>query len=107
MSCSFLPGVAALALLPLAALAQQGRQAHPADAGAAVPATTYHSAFTDYQAAAADEASPDQVWRMANQAVAPAAVQAAQTPPPGNRQPDPPRPDPHAGHGAHHTLQGK
>jgi len=104
MSCSFLPGVAALALLPLAALA---RQPHPADAGAAVPATTYHSAFTDYRAAAADEASPDQIWRAANRAVAPADAQAAQTPPPGSRQPEAPRPDPHAGHGDHHTMQGK
>jgi len=110
MSFSFRPiaaALAALALLPLAALAQQGRQANPGDADAPVPATAYVSAFANYRAAADEEATPDQVWRIANQEVADAEAHSMQTPPPATDRPAPPRPDPHAGHGAHHTMQGK
>lgn len=57
---------------PLAALAQQApEQQRPQDAGAAVPALSYVSAFDGFQSAvSAEQPSPDKVWRAANQQVA-------------------------------------
>jgi hypothetical protein len=72
--------VAALALLPLAAIAQQVREADPSDPNAPVPAPGYVSVFKAYRAAADGQTSPDEVWRAANGEVA--------------------HRDPHAGHGA-------
>lgn len=73
MSFSHWLSVAALALLPLAATAQQAQQAQqqldPANANATVSASAYASAFTNYQAAAAEQAPPDKVWREANKEV--------------------------------------
>ncbi|HEX8886164.1 MAG TPA: hypothetical protein VF797_16885, partial [Noviherbaspirillum sp.] len=62
--------VFALALLPLAAMAQQGQQASPADPDATVPDSTYISAFKEYRSATDAQATPDQTWRSANEAVA-------------------------------------
>jgi hypothetical protein len=66
--------VAALALLPalpaFAATAQQPQQQpDPADANAPVPASGYVSALKNYRAAADEKASPDKVWRAANEEV--------------------------------------
>lgn len=70
MSFSHRLAVAALALLPLAATAQQKhQQLNPADANVAVPASAYESAFKSYQAAADEQESPDKVWRDANDAM--------------------------------------
>lgn len=107
MSFSFWPGLAALALLPAAALAQQGQAADPADAGAPVPPIDHVSAFTNYQGTADSALAPDQVWRTANQEVGNADAQAMPMAPHGAHQPVMPSPNPHAGHGAHHQTQGK
>lgn len=63
-----------LAILPLAASAQQTTQGtshphSPLDAGTAVSAPAYVSAFKDYQSAPDEQAAPDKVWRRANEAV--------------------------------------
>ena len=57
--------------VPLAASAVPPAQsaAGPQEAQAAVPATTYRSAFDGYRPAAEDEATPDQTWRALNQKV--------------------------------------
>ncbi len=129
MSFSHRIMVAVLALLPLAAAAQQAQPANPADANAPVPATGYVSAFKSYLATPEEQASPDTVWRAANEEVAgtPAAHaghagmsgMSAPTPgahaghadhmakPQGSAVANTPAPtaakvDPHAGHGAHH-----
>lgn len=102
MSFSIRRAAAALALLPAAALAQQGREADPANVNAAVPATVYVSAFADYRPASEPQSSPDQVWRLANEEVGRTGPHAAQTAPA-----EMPQPDPHAGHGSHHNMQGK
>ena len=93
---------AALALLPAAVFAQQGRQAEPADVNAPVPAPAYVSAFADYRSASDEQAAPEQVWRRANEEVGNANPHPIQTAPAETRQPDP-----HAGHGSHHNMQGK
>ena len=53
--------IAALAMLPLAAAAQD-----PSDAKSAVPPSGYVSAFKNYHPAAIEKASPDELWRAAN-----------------------------------------
>lgn len=63
-SYSFVVGV--LALMPLAATAQQTQQPHPADANAAVPAFGYTSAFNNYRSTPEGQDAPDKVWRFAN-----------------------------------------
>ena len=93
---------AALALLPAAALAQQGWQGNPADADAPVPAPVYVSAFANYRPAADHPASPDQVWRSANAEVGNADAHAAQAAPHETHSTGP-----HVGHGAHHPTQEK
>nr|WP_314624985.1 hypothetical protein [uncultured Noviherbaspirillum sp.] len=106
MSLSLWASLAALAL-PAAALAQQGRPAHPAGADAPVPLTSYVSAFTGYKSFADEAALPTQVWRTANQEVANAGVPGMQMAPHGAHRPEAPSPDPHAGHGAHRHPEGK
>ena len=109
MSFSHRIMVAVLALLPLAAAAQQAQPANPADANAPVPATGYVSAFKSYLATPEEQASPDTVWRAANEEVAGTpAVHAGHTDhlakPQGSTiatTPAPAKADPHAGHGAH------
>lgn len=60
-----------LASLPFAAIAQQAPQKpDPLSAAAAVPASTYVSAFKDYRAATDKQATPDRAWRAANDEVA-------------------------------------
>lgn len=63
----------ALAALPLAAAAQPQVQVQskpaPQEAQAAVPATTYRSAFAGYRPAAEEDATPDQTWRAVNEKV--------------------------------------
>ena len=107
MSFTHWSKVAALALLPLAALAQQAPQTGPADPDAPVPASRYVSAFSDYRAAADEQGSPDETWRAANQAVAGQDAHAAhgtsQAGAPAAAPLAAPAPaDPHAGHGSHH-----
>ncbi|MDB5841666.1 MAG: hypothetical protein JWQ23_3618 [Herminiimonas sp.] len=63
--------IGVLALLPFAASAQQAsRQPNPLDMNATVPVSIYESAFTSYQATADEQASPDKVWRAANDEMA-------------------------------------
>jgi hypothetical protein len=63
--------VGVLASLPFAATAQQApQQPNPLDANATVPASTYESAFKNYQTAADEQASPDKAWRFANDEMA-------------------------------------
>jgi hypothetical protein len=109
MSPFYWPGIAALALLPLAAIAQQGKQAGPADPDAPVPASEYISAFRNYRPATDAQATPDQTWRTANEAVAGKDAHAGHGPMPASpaeqavRAPAEPAPAaPHAGHGGHH-----
>lgn len=101
--------VAAVAIAPLAASAQQAQQASPDDAHATVPATVYVSAFETYRPAPSGTATPDQVWRAANKQVAgedmhggamtrPAADAAGPAPNSGDAPADP--------HAGHHTMQG-
>ena len=96
------PGVAVLALLPAAALAQQGRQADPADVNATVPATVHVSAFAGYRPAGDPQLSPDQAWRAANEEVGKTGAHATPMAPAQAQQPEA-----HAGHGSHHNMQGK
>jgi hypothetical protein len=113
MSFPFWPKAAALALLPVAALAQQGQQAGPADANAPVPASGYVSAFTHYRTVTDNQASPDAVWRAANEELGRSgaepghmAMPGMQTQPAQQQSPSA-QPDPHAGHAGHQNLQGK
>jgi hypothetical protein len=63
--------VGVLASLPFAATAQQApQQPNPLDANATVPASTYESAFKNYQSTADEQASPDKAWRSANDEMA-------------------------------------
>ena len=62
--------VAVLAFLPLAATAQQSQQPSPADANVTVPAIGYVSAFENYRTTPAEKATPDQLWRAANEEIA-------------------------------------
>ncbi len=117
MSISHWTIVAALALPPLAVTAQQTQPLlDPADANAPVQASGYVSAFKDYRTAADEKASPDKLWRAANEQVqregeqgasmkgaAPGhAAPAANAPIPPGPQSTPgqaaPTADPHAGH---------
>lgn len=79
------------AVLALAAIARQAYPADPTDANAPIAPSAYVSAYANYRAPSDEKATPDQVWRAANEAV---------------REQDtaPPKADPHAGH---HTMQGK
>ena len=86
MSFSHWIMVVAVALLPLAATAQQGQQPSPADVNAAVAETSYVSSFKNYITTPEESTSPDQVWRAANEEVG--------------------RSDPHAGHGSHGAMTG-
>lgn len=106
MSFFHWPGAAALALLPLAAMAQQAPQSGPADPDAPVPAMRYVSAFKDYRAAGDEQGSPDEAWRTANEAVADQGAHAghgtAKAGAPAAAPPATPAPSaPHAGHGGH------
>jgi hypothetical protein len=108
MSFSNWVSVAALALLPLAATAQQAvqQQPDPADGSASVPASTYVSAFKNYQAAASAEATPDKLWRTANEEVQTEDSHAGPAMPSGQgtqRQPqtEVQKAAPHAGHDGH------
>jgi hypothetical protein len=107
MSFSFWPKAAALALLPVAALAEQGQAVDPADANAPVPASVYVSAFADYRPSPDKQASPDAVWRAANEEFGRSDLHAGPVPMPAAQQPGAVAPDPHAGHRAHHNMQGK
>lgn len=63
------PAAIALAL-PIGLAAQAApRSDSPADPNAAVPVVRYESAFRPYRAARDDPATPDAVWRAANDAV--------------------------------------
>jgi hypothetical protein len=63
-------GVLASAAVSLAAKAQQvPEQPNPLDANAPVSASTYTSAFKNYQAAADEQVLPDKAWRAANDEV--------------------------------------
>ena len=61
--------VAAVAFLPLAATAQQSQQPSPTNANANVPAVGYVSAFENYRPTPDEKATPDQVWRAANEEI--------------------------------------
>lgn len=87
--------VAAVAFLPLAATAQQA-QPNPTDANAVVAETTYVSAFKNYLTTPDETATPDQVWRAANEQVAQGDPHAGHGAMPGMKA----QPHPHAGHGA-------
>ena len=107
--------VAAVAILPLAATAQQ-QQLDPSDANATVPASGYVSAFTNYQPGADEKTAPNKLWRAANadlqakdgqgvhvkDAEPENASPAAKTDEPqkitGQRVQGAPKADPHAGH---------
>lgn len=86
MSFSHWITVAAVAFLPLAATAQQVQQPNPTDATAAVAETSYISAFKSYITTPEETATPEQVWRAANEEVA--------------------RNDPHTGHGGPGSMSG-
>ena len=115
MSFPYWITVAALAMLPLAASAQQ-QQWDPADANATVPASGYVSAFKNYRPGADEKASPDELWRAANadlqakdgpgipvkdsgpENASPEARTAAPQKTTGQRVQVAPKTDPHAGH---------
>ena len=113
MSFLYWPTVATLALLPAAAIAQQAQQAGPTDAHAPVPASSYVSAFENYQTATDNQSSPDAVWRAANEEVGRSDPHAGHGAMPGMsaqpaaRQSNAHQPDPHAGHIGQHNMQGK
>jgi len=69
MSFSHWITVAVVAFLPLAATAQQSQQPGPADANATVPTVGYVSAFENYRATPEEKATPDQLWRAANEEI--------------------------------------
>ena len=69
MSFPYWISVAVVAFMPLAATAQQSQQANPADANATVPAVGYVSAFENYRATPNETATPDQLWRAANEEI--------------------------------------
>lgn len=115
MSVSHSILVAVVAVLPLAATAQQSRPADPANANATVSATGYVSAFANYRATPAENATPDQLWRAANEEITsqdmhgghmgmpgmgPAKTETKADTPKANT----PTADPHAGH---RNMQGK
>jgi hypothetical protein len=113
--------IAALALPPLAAIAQQAPE--PADANAWTPALGYVSAFENYRSATEEKASPDKGWRAANEEVQSEGRHSGHAMDPGSspgssapkvnaapaqqdEQRVVPKTAPHAGH-AGHNNQGK
>jgi hypothetical protein len=122
MSFSHWITVAVVALMPLAATAQQSQpsqQSNPAEADVPVPAAGYVSAFEGYGSTPEEQVSPDRIWRAANEAVKsgdahaghgsmPATGAATDAPETGNPAVGAPEAgaerDPHAGH---HARQGK
>ena len=58
--------IAAVAALPLAALAETGALPNPADASIAVNPFPYVSAFEGYRPAAEEQETPDKSWRASN-----------------------------------------
>lgn len=101
--------LAAAALLPAAAIAQQALP-DPTDPNAATAAPAYVSAFSDYRAAADSSAAPDAVWRQANEQLVQQTEHAGHgamtMPGPESHAPAAAsgnnRPAPHADHGSHH-----
>lgn len=60
--------VAAWVCVPVAASAQQQQTPpNPLDANAPTAAVTYESAFKNYRTSTDDSATPDKVWRSANE----------------------------------------
>ena len=103
MSFSPWPRAAVLALLPLAAIAQQTPDA--TDANAPVAPSAYVSAYANYRPSADQKSTPDQVWRAANEAVQEQDVHAAHAGmKPMEAATRAPKADPHAGH---QNMQGK
>ncbi|CAL61742.1 conserved hypothetical protein; putative exported protein [Herminiimonas arsenicoxydans] len=100
--------VAGLVLLPLAVLAQAVlQQPDPADADAAVPAPGYTSALNNYRPAKDQAATPDKLWRAANDEVQNPAGHAGHTMETESSDAAPaPKTDAHAGHG-HDSHQNK
>jgi hypothetical protein len=90
MTLRQLSAVGVLTSMAFAVTAQQvSGQPDPLDANAAVPVTSYHSAYKDYRQLSGDEQpSADKVWRAANDEVAKsdghaaAATNEAVAPPP-------------------------
>lgn len=71
MRCTHCLTIGMLALLPLAAIAQQPPQKpDPMAKTAAAPALTYVSAFRNDRDATDEELTPDKAWRAANDEVA-------------------------------------
>ena len=106
MSFSLRLAIAGLALLPLAALAQAIQQ-HPADAHAVVPAASYISAFNNYRPATDQAATPDKLWRAANDEVQNPAGHAGHITGTGSSDTaSTPKTDAHAEHG-HNSHHGK
>ncbi len=100
--------IAGLALLPLAALAQAiQQQPDPSNAHAAVPVPGYTSALNNYRPATGQAATPDKLWRAANDEVQNTAEHAGHM-----MEAEPhdaasvPGTDSHAGHG-HDSHHGK
>jgi hypothetical protein len=120
MSFSYWITVAVVALMPLAASAQQSGHSNPAEANVPIPTPGYVSAFEGYRTTPDEQVSPDKAWRAANEAVKsddahaghgsmPAMGAATSAPKAGASAGDAPeasvpQSDPHAGH---HTRQGK
>jgi hypothetical protein len=98
--------VAALALLPAAAIAQQVQQPDPGDPGIPVPAPAYVSAFDNDRSPSEDQAAPDTVWRAANEELAKRDAHAGHggmsSGMPNDMPPPASRPGPAASHGSHH-----
>lgn len=69
LSLALAAGVALAVPLAASAVAPVQSAAAPQEAQAAVPATTYRSAFDGYRPAAEDDATPDQTWRALNRKV--------------------------------------
>jgi hypothetical protein len=110
MPFSYWLTVAAAALLPLAAAAEQTqKQPDPADAQVTVPVTSYLSSFQQYRAATDDSQSPDTVWLQANQNVLANGDQAMSDTEsgemkgmPANQSASATEANMHVGHHAHH-----
>ena len=110
MSFSYWSKLAALALLPLTAIAQQVQQAGPTEASAPVPAQSYDSAFANYRAATDSQEAPDEVWRAANKEVESEEAHTGHVAMPGmkadpaGQSPSSSQPGRHAGHGGHTAM---
>ncbi len=114
----WLAAAALIGAFPLAATAQQAQQPlNPVDADAPVSSASYVSAFKNYRASSEDEATPDKVWRRANdemqslgghaghmkEAGAVAATETSTANAKGPQAPvqNAPKANPHAGHAGH------